>query len=453
MSHRSARLRGSRPVVGSSRNSTLGARNEARGEVEPAAHAAREGLHRAGRRRRRGRGARAARRPGAARRASGGGAGARPSRGSCARSSARRPWPAARRRRCARARRSGSAHDVDAGDRGRCPRSGCDERGEDADRGGLAGAVVAEQTEDRARRDVEVEVAQRPEVAEALAQARGSMTPRSGSSGLRRCRMAYGLFVHSTTNISSTLYEWQPEPPASADDEPRPTLVADRRRSSRRRREDRRQGREKAAPKHEQIAAKAAHASRDASTRRRRAASTRSTCGPGPTPATAPPALHAATRSRRPRFASPTPKGFDAVSMRRIATELDAGTMTLYHYVRTKDELLTLVDRRGDGRSRRPRRASRCPTNWRDALTLIARTHARRARAPPVDPRHHRRSADRSQQRAALRPVAAGGGVARSRRSTEKFDIVIVVDEYVFGYCLHERNNLQPDARTVTTTR
>ena len=29
--------------------------------------------------------------------------------------------------------------------------------------------------------------------------------------------------------------------------------------------------------------------------------------------------------------------------MRRIASELDAGTMTLYHYVRTKDELLTLV--------------------------------------------------------------------------------------------------------------
>ena len=31
------------------------------------------------------------------------------------------------------------------------------------------------------------------------------------------------------------------------------------------------------------------------------------------------------------------------MSMRRIAAELDAGTMTLYHYVRTKDELLTLV--------------------------------------------------------------------------------------------------------------
>ena len=36
-------------------------------------------------------------------------------------------------------------------------------------------------------------------------------------------------------------------------------------------------------------------------------------------------------------------EGFDALSMRRLAAELDAGTMTLYHYVRTKDELLTLV--------------------------------------------------------------------------------------------------------------
>src|SRR6476620_10056298 len=29
-------------------------------------------------------------------------------------------------------------------------------------------------------------------------------------------------------------------------------------------------------------------------------------------------------------------EGFDAVSMRRIASELGAGTMTLYYYVRTK---------------------------------------------------------------------------------------------------------------------
>src|SRR5215207_5547112 len=37
-------------------------------------------------------------------------------------------------------------------------------------------------------------------------------------------------------------------------------------------------------------------------------------------------------------------EGFEAVSMRRIAAELGAGTMTLYHYVRTKDELVALMD-------------------------------------------------------------------------------------------------------------
>ena len=36
-------------------------------------------------------------------------------------------------------------------------------------------------------------------------------------------------------------------------------------------------------------------------------------------------------------------EGFDAVSMRRVARQLGAGTMTLYHYVRNKDELITLM--------------------------------------------------------------------------------------------------------------
>ena len=36
-------------------------------------------------------------------------------------------------------------------------------------------------------------------------------------------------------------------------------------------------------------------------------------------------------------------EGFDAVSMRRVAQKLGAGTMTLYHYVANKDELITLM--------------------------------------------------------------------------------------------------------------
>src|SRR5919199_3069026 len=36
-------------------------------------------------------------------------------------------------------------------------------------------------------------------------------------------------------------------------------------------------------------------------------------------------------------------EGLDAVTMRRVADALGAGTMTLYHYVQSKDELLILM--------------------------------------------------------------------------------------------------------------
>ena len=59
--------------------------------------------------------------------------------------------------------------DVVAGDR-RAALGRAQQRGQDAHGGGLAGAVVAEQAEHRALGDVEVDVAQRPEVAVALAE-------------------------------------------------------------------------------------------------------------------------------------------------------------------------------------------------------------------------------------------------------------------------------------------
>ena len=82
------------------------------------------------------------------------------------------------------AHRGGLVDDVEPGDGG-AALGRLAERGEDADRGGLAGAVVAEQAEDGAGRDVEVEVAQRPQVAEPLAQpGRGDATGCGRSVGL-----------------------------------------------------------------------------------------------------------------------------------------------------------------------------------------------------------------------------------------------------------------------------
>ena len=136
-------------------------------------------------------------------------------------------------------------------------------------------------------------------------------------------------------------------------------------------------------------------------------------------------------------------EGFEAVSMRRLAAELDAGTMTLYHYVRTKDELLTLVVDAFLGEVIVPR-GQRLPRDWRSAITMIARRTRDALRRHPWildiadDPNigpNAMRHFDQSWQ--ALVPLEA--------TFDEKLDLITAVDEYVFGFCLHERNNLKDD--------
>jgi AcrR family transcriptional regulator len=153
--------------------------------------------------------------------------------------------------------------------------------------------------------------------------------------------------------------------------------------------------------------------------------------------------------ARRPRFTRDDiaaaairiadAEGLDAVSMRRLAAELDVGTMTLYHYIATKDELLTLVF---DGIMQEmvlpP--GTRLPADWRAAITVIARRSRDTMRRhpwvfditddPPLGPNSVRHFDQSHQALAGLDiPLAL------------KIDILTTVDEYVFGYCLHERNN------------
>ena len=68
-----------------------------------------------------------------------------------------------------RAQRGRVAHDVEAG-HAALPAVGRQQRGQDADGGRLAGAVGAEQPEHGARGDVEVDAAQRLDLAVGLAQ-------------------------------------------------------------------------------------------------------------------------------------------------------------------------------------------------------------------------------------------------------------------------------------------
>ena len=156
--------------------------------------------------------------------------------------------------------------------------------------------------------------------------------------------------------------------------------------------------------------------------------------------------------SRRPRFTREEiataairiadEEGFDAVSMRRIAADLGAGTMTLYHYVRTKDELLTLVTDTLMAELVVP--AEEMPAGWREAMVAIAqRSRAMLQRHPWVldiadDPNlgpNSVRHFDQSLQAVASLDVSL----------EDKLDVMTVVDEYVFGYCLHERTNFHDD--------
>ena len=117
--------------------------------------------------------------------------------------------------------------------------------------------------------------------------------------------------------------------------------------------------------------------------------------------------------------------------------------MSLYHYVRTKDELLTLVVDAVMGEVVLPP-GQRLPREWQSAITLIAkRTRDALRRHPWIlditdDPSigpNAVRHFDQSWQ--ALAPLDAA--------FDDKMDLITLVDEYVFGYCLHERNNLKDD--------
>jgi AcrR family transcriptional regulator len=128
--------------------------------------------------------------------------------------------------------------------------------------------------------------------------------------------------------------------------------------------------------------------------------------------------------------------GFDAVSMRRVAERLGAGTMTLYHYVRNKEELVALMSDAVMAEVVVPE--GELSDDWREALTQIANRSHEAFRAHrwvfqkmsddgvpgPNGMRHFEQS---------LQAVA---GLGLDREQT--FEVITQVDDYVFGYSLRE---------------
>jgi AcrR family transcriptional regulator len=131
-------------------------------------------------------------------------------------------------------------------------------------------------------------------------------------------------------------------------------------------------------------------------------------------------------------------EGTAALSMRRIAQSLGVGTMTLYHYVRTKDELLQLIDDTvmgelliADG--------DLPADDWRRALTMIATRSRETFRRHPWT-------------LSALGGVGNGPGPNAMRHFEQSLaaaastglepeaclEIVLFVDDYVFGHSLRD---------------
>jgi AcrR family transcriptional regulator len=125
-------------------------------------------------------------------------------------------------------------------------------------------------------------------------------------------------------------------------------------------------------------------------------------------------------------------EGKGAVSMRRVASELGAGTMTLYHYVANKGELFALMHDAMMGDLIVPE--ADLERGWRDAMRAIAYATleawrenrwqrddiAESTALGPNGMRHFEQS---------LKAVAATG-LPMHRR----FEIVSQLDEYVFGF-------------------
>ena len=129
-------------------------------------------------------------------------------------------------------------------------------------------------------------------------------------------------------------------------------------------------------------------------------------------------------------------EGIDAVSMRRVAMELGLGTMSLYHYVHGKDELIDLMSDGILGGQLVDEAELR--QGWRPALRAIATATRRNFERHPwilgaLQPRPRAVPGPNS-----LRHFDQSvGAVADLEIDLKtKMEIVALIDDYVFGFSL-----------------
>jgi len=132
--------------------------------------------------------------------------------------------------------------------------------------------------------------------------------------------------------------------------------------------------------------------------------------------------------------------------MRRVAEELKVGTMSLYYYVKTKDDLVAAMDDELMGEALLPS----LPKDWRRALLEIARqTHAIYIRhpwalvamltaAPGLNAMRHMEQC--------LEALAETSMAAK-----QKMALLATVDDFVFGHALRQAaGDAEVDTRLAT---
>lgn len=151
-------------------------------------------------------------------------------------------------------------------------------------------------------------------------------------------------------------------------------------------------------------------------------------------------------------------EGFEALSMRRIADELGAGTMTLYHYVRTKEDLIELMDDAIMAEVLVP--PSALTGDWKASIKAIAHASYRVFRAHPWS--LHALAGARFGPNSMRHVEQSMTAVDRAPFDIQtRLDLIGIVDDYVFGHVyrnleLDRHDSLaggEPSADLVTFTR
>jgi AcrR family transcriptional regulator len=140
--------------------------------------------------------------------------------------------------------------------------------------------------------------------------------------------------------------------------------------------------------------------------------------------------------------------GFEAVSMRRIAASLGAGTMSLYRYIETKDDLLALID---DAILAEAVLPGPLVDDWREAIAQVARQGRRAYLSHPW-------AAQTLAGQVPPQACAGPGGLRHFEQCLAaldsaplslrgKLDLLGIIDDYVYGHVVRAAEFTDASAR------